>query len=67
MSGQAPASSDCATLAASTAILAQTGGPTFLVQPDNFELISFNTCALEFTNESANVLEYCWDELVSLR
>ncbi|KLO16855.1 hypothetical protein SCHPADRAFT_887449 [Schizopora paradoxa] len=65
VTAQAPVPSDCTTLAETTAILAQTGGPTFLVQPDNFELISSGTCALEFTNESAMTLEYCWDELGS--
>jgi len=65
VTAQPPVSSDCTTLADSTAILAQTGGSTFLVDSDNFELISFQTCALEFTNESSMTLEYCWDELGS--
>jgi len=65
VTADAPVSSDCTTLAETAAVIAQVQGPTFLTQPDNFELISFQTCALEFTNEGTSTLEYCWDELAS--
>ena len=66
VTAQAPASSDCAILIDSTQAIAQVTGPTFVVQPDNFELITFGTCALEWTNLGCSPLEYCWDELVSI-
>ncbi|KLO16867.1 hypothetical protein SCHPADRAFT_901185 [Schizopora paradoxa] len=59
----APLSTDCATLISATQVVAQAEGPTFTVEPDNFELISFGTCALEWTNFACETLEYCWDEL----
>ena len=65
VTAQAPASSDCASLIESTEAIAQAAGPTFVVQPDNFELITFGTCALEWTNFGCEPLEYCWDELGS--
>ena len=65
MTAQAPASSDCSILIDSTEAIAQAAGPTFVVQPDNFELITFGTCALEWTNFGCEPLEYCWDELGS--
>jgi len=65
VTAQAPASSDCAILIDSTQAIAQAAGPTFLVQPDNFELVTFGTCALEWTNFGCDTLEYCWDELGS--
>ncbi|KAI5122258.1 hypothetical protein M0805_007122 [Coniferiporia weirii] len=61
----APASGDCTILIDSTSVIAQTEGSTFIVQPDNFELITFQTCALEFTNLGTSPLEYCWDEIAS--
>lgn len=64
VTAQAPASSDCAILIDSTQAISQAAGPTFLVQPDNFELVTFGTCALEWTNFGCDTLEYCWDELV---
>jgi len=60
-----PLSSDCAILIASAGPISQATGPTFLVEPDNFELISFATCALEWTNFGCSTLEYCWDELAN--
>lgn len=65
VTAQAPLSSDCATLISATQVVSQAEGPTFTVEPDNFELISFGTCALEWTNFACETLEYCWDELVS--
>ena len=52
-------------LAGRRLVVAQAEGPTLTVEPDNFELISFGTCALEWTNFACETLEYCWDELVS--
>ncbi|EJD00474.1 uncharacterized protein FOMMEDRAFT_148242 [Fomitiporia mediterranea MF3/22] len=62
VTAQAPESSDCASLVSSTSVIAQAAGPSFTVEPDNFELISFGTCALEWTNFGCSTLEYCWDE-----
>ncbi|PAV14991.1 hypothetical protein PNOK_0954400 [Pyrrhoderma noxium] len=61
----APVPDDCSALIDSTQVIAQAAGPTFTVEPDNFELISFKTCALEFTNLGCDTIEYCWDELGS--
>jgi len=58
----APASSDCQSLISSLSVVAQATGATFLVEPDNFELLSFATCAIEWTNLGCETLEYCWDE-----
>ncbi|KAL5480352.1 hypothetical protein ACEPAI_1622 [Sanghuangporus weigelae] len=63
VTAQAPNPGDCASLISSTSVISQAAGPTFTVQPDNFELISFGTCALEWTNFGCSPLEYCWDEL----
>ncbi|KAI5122262.1 hypothetical protein M0805_007126 [Coniferiporia weirii] len=63
VTASAPVSSDCATLISSTSVISQAAGPTFTVEPDNFELISFGTCALEWTNLGCDTLEYCWDEM----
>lgn len=60
-----PNPNDCSILIDSTEVLAQTEGPTFIVQPDSFELITFQSCGLEFTNFANTPLEYCWDELAS--
>ncbi|THH09946.1 hypothetical protein EW145_g1650 [Phellinidium pouzarii] len=65
VTAEAPVPGDCTILIDSTQVLAQTEGSTFIVQPDNFELITFQTCALEFTNQGSSALEYCWDEIGS--
>ncbi|EJD00462.1 uncharacterized protein FOMMEDRAFT_148236 [Fomitiporia mediterranea MF3/22] len=65
VTAKAPASGDCNTLVNSLSVVSQAAGPTFIVQPDSFELVSFNTCALEFTSFSNTPLEYCWDELAN--
>ncbi|KAI5114604.1 hypothetical protein M0805_004149, partial [Coniferiporia weirii] len=57
----APASGDCTILIDSTSVITETQGPTFIVQPGNFELITFQTCALKFTN--CKPLEYCWEDI----
>jgi len=61
----APVPGDCAILIDSASAIAQVTGPTFLVEPDNFELITFGTCALEWSNLGCDTLEYCWDELAA--
>ncbi|THH09952.1 hypothetical protein EW145_g1646 [Phellinidium pouzarii] len=63
VTAEAPVPTDCASLISSTSVIAQAAGASFLVEPDNFELISFGTCALEWTNLGCDTLEYCWDEL----
>lgn len=61
----APVASDCQSLISSLSVVAQATGASFTVEPDNFELLSFATCALEWTNTGCETLEYCWDELAS--
>ena len=55
---------DCTVLVDSTQVISQTEGPTFIVEPGSFELITFQTCGIEFTNLGTGPEEYCWDELV---
>ncbi|KAL5514102.1 hypothetical protein ACEPAG_2863 [Sanghuangporus baumii] len=61
----APSSGDCTILQDSMGVVSQTEGSTFIVQPDSFELISFQTCAFEWTSFSDSPLEYCWDEFAN--
>ncbi|KAI5117700.1 hypothetical protein M0805_007769 [Coniferiporia weirii] len=66
LTATAPASGDCTILIDSMSVIAQTEGPTFIVEPDDFELIFFHTCALEFTNLGDFPMEYCWENIANI-
>ncbi|KAL5514372.1 hypothetical protein ACEPAG_2460 [Sanghuangporus baumii] len=63
--GTLPSESDCETLIGSTGVIASLQGPTFMVQPKNFHVISLNTCSLGFLNLANFTEEFCWDDLGS--
>ncbi|OSD00333.1 hypothetical protein PYCCODRAFT_1426585 [Trametes coccinea BRFM310] len=60
-SGQLPPDSeDCATLVDSITILNGQIPPTFTVEPDHVQTITFGTCRFFFENVGPEPLEYCW-------
>ncbi|KAI8995199.1 hypothetical protein BD414DRAFT_513030 [Trametes punicea] len=60
-SGQLPpVSEDCQTLVDSITILNGSVPPTFEVDPDHVQTISFGTCRFFFENVGSVPLEYCW-------
>ncbi|KAI9058890.1 hypothetical protein FKP32DRAFT_1606375 [Trametes sanguinea] len=64
-SGQLPpVTEDCATLVDSITILNGQIPPTFEVEPDHVQTITFGTCRFFFENVGPVPLEYCWLSLV---
>ncbi|KAL5522136.1 hypothetical protein ACEPAF_1993 [Sanghuangporus sanghuang] len=62
-----PVSNDCSTLIESFKVIPQALGATFIVHQQTFQLLMFQSCAIEWINLTANSpLEYCWDELAAL-
>ncbi|KAL5522138.1 hypothetical protein ACEPAF_1995 [Sanghuangporus sanghuang] len=66
----APTGLDCTILIDSLQIIPQLQGSTFVVQPRTFQLLQFESCAIEFSNLANGIrnqpLEYCWDEMSAL-
>ncbi|OCB91585.1 hypothetical protein A7U60_g1156 [Sanghuangporus baumii] len=63
---RAPDNGDCLTLIDSLQVISQLVGTTFTVPSQGLELLQFQTCAIEWINQSRDTLEYCWDELGTL-
>ncbi|KAL5514104.1 hypothetical protein ACEPAG_2865 [Sanghuangporus baumii] len=62
-----PSPNDCQIILDSLSIIPQIDGPTFIVPPLSFQLIQFQSCALQWDNElTTGPLEYCYDELHSM-
>ncbi|KAI0653129.1 hypothetical protein C8Q70DRAFT_1059606 [Cubamyces menziesii] len=55
-----PDSDDCAALVNSITILNGQIPPTFDVEPNHVQTISFGTCRFFFENVGPETLEYCW-------
>ncbi|KAI0328936.1 hypothetical protein GY45DRAFT_1346840 [Cubamyces sp. BRFM 1775] len=61
MSGRLPPDTDdCAALVNSVTILNGQIPPTFDVEPNHVQTISFGTCRFFFENVGPETLEYCW-------
>ncbi|EJD00471.1 uncharacterized protein FOMMEDRAFT_159169 [Fomitiporia mediterranea MF3/22] len=67
--GSAPTGNDCTILLDGLQVVAEQTGATFLVANNSMDLLTFQTCAVEFVNlgtfKGATSIEYCWDELRS--
>ena len=62
-----PNPNDSTVLEQALSVVSEAQGSTFIVEPGNFELLSFQSCAIEWDNLDSKAHEYCWDELVSYR
>ncbi|KAL5514108.1 hypothetical protein ACEPAG_2869 [Sanghuangporus baumii] len=61
-----PVGNDCSILIDSLKVIPEAVGPTFTVNTKSFQLLTFQTCAIEWINLSAGSShEYCWDELAA--
>ncbi|KAL5480356.1 hypothetical protein ACEPAI_1626 [Sanghuangporus weigelae] len=61
-----PVGNDCSVLIDSLKVIPEAVGPTFTVHTKSFQLLTFQSCAIEWINLSAGSShEYCWDELAA--
>ncbi|OCB91588.1 hypothetical protein A7U60_g1159 [Sanghuangporus baumii] len=61
-----PVGNDCSILIDSLKVIPEAVGPTFTVHTKSFQLLTFQSCAIEWINLSAGSShEYCWDELAA--
>ncbi|OCH89943.1 hypothetical protein OBBRIDRAFT_835400 [Obba rivulosa] len=58
-----PVSEDCAVIVDAITILNGSVSPTFTVDPNTMQQLTFGTCRFFFENVSPNTLEYCWSAL----
>ncbi|KAL5514109.1 hypothetical protein ACEPAG_2870 [Sanghuangporus baumii] len=66
----APTGLDCTILIDSLQVIPQLQGSTFVVHSRTFQLLQFQSCAIEFSNLVGGTrdqpVEYCWDEMSAL-
>ncbi|KZV63063.1 hypothetical protein PENSPDRAFT_590486, partial [Peniophora sp. CONT] len=60
-----PDSNDCNVVKESIQVFQSTTGPTFTVQPNHVQQLSFGTCRFFFENLGTTPLEACWSDLSS--